>query len=167
MNAIRYPMMRVQYRRRGLGQTSCQDANGNPVDCGDPSALLTTCTAASQSECPPGTTWIYSPSPFPSTTTPSAQPGGASTTTQPINWGQIIGNLITTAGKTAQTAISPLSNLTPGTTYYSTPQGTLVSTAGGATNALATANIAAYMPLILLAGGAVALIMLIQGASHR
>lgn len=94
-----------------------------------------------------------------------AAAGGGSTPT-PINWGSILSNLITTAGKTAQVSMTPLAALPAGSYYSSSPYGTVVSTGGAATsNLLAsslTSSLSGMMPLLLIGGGLLVVVMMLK-----
>lgn len=185
MTAIQYPRRAIYYNQRpqrlrgfrGLGQ--CPDDTGfDPCAATGPTTVTTppildtgiSPTLPNTTATNPFASVLQSFGiPLGTTSTPTALPGAAQTTTQPINWASIINNLIGTAGKATTTALSPFSALQPGTVLSMTPQGTVVSTAGsGAAQAASAANlISAYMPLILLAGGAVLLFVLIEGGHKR
>lgn len=171
MTAITRPQVRLHYGRgvsgvrrlRGLGQYDAAgnyigptDTVGNPLpDYGTGANILTP-------------TGQLAPGAFPidvsGTVTPAAgSGGGTNVNTSPFNLTTFLSNVVSTAGKTAQTALSPYSALAPGTTLYTTPSGTMVSTAGAAgSNLLSSLNLgstlSSMLPILLIGGAAILLV---------
>lgn len=141
MTAIQYPrvIVRRRLRLRGLGQIDPST---------DPFATDPFMNAVES--------WATSPAAGTTTTT----------TSTPINWTSILGNLISTAGKTAQVSMTPLAALPAGSYYSASPYGTVVSTGGAATsNVLAstlTSSLSSMMPILLIGGGLLVVVMMLK-----
>jgi hypothetical protein len=134
---------------RGLGQcdptvATCIGTGGEAVDVQEGGTYVPPSPAQQ----------IY----FPSTTTSTAGSGGGTTSQQTNPWASLLSTLVTTAGKTAQTALSPFSALPAGTYYATGPGGTVVSTAG--TASAAAAQLTSYLPIILIGGGLLVVVMM-------
>lgn len=138
------------------------------TDVSTDSTGMTTCTAASASSCPPGSVWIYSPSPF-DTSAGSAAAQGASSTPW---YASLLSSLAKTGSQIANYELNPLTNKS---TYIQTAQGviatnqpTTVSAAVTPQGLVATTGlpltttISNYMPLILLGGGVLVLLMMMK-----
>jgi hypothetical protein len=143
MNTIvRSPVFYVPTGMRGLGLV-CDDAGC--YDGASPNTSIDLPVLV------PGTTW------------PTSQSGGAypASTGQGFNWGSLLNTLIGQAGSTARAAITPLSVLPPGSSYYQTAEGTAVTTGGRAplSSQLGLTSLSGLLPILLIGGAVVLMVM--------